>query len=283
MSDLIDLHCHSTASDGSLTPAALVREGRTQQLKAIAITDHDTVEGAAEALAEAAKQGFELVPGIEISADVSSGTMHILGYYVDHTATKLLAALRRLQDARETRNHQIVKRLRAMDMEITYDDLLRVSEDGQVGRPHFAQVLVEKGIVRTPQEAFDMYLKKGRPAYVDKFRFDPIEAVQLIREAGGTPVLAHPSSLRKSSEGLEETISRLQRAGLDGLEVFYSEHTPEQTRYYQNLCNKFGLLATGGTDYHGSYKPDIAMGRGHGDLRIPYELLADLKKQRGRS
>ncbi|MFH1147880.1 MAG: PHP domain-containing protein [Pseudomonadota bacterium] len=276
----IDLHCHSTASDGSLSPGDLVRMGRDKGLKAIAITDHDTVEGVPAALEAGIELGFEVVPGVEISAEMSFGTMHILGYYVDHNAPGILVPLNTLQNSRETRNHEIVKKLRSMHMEITYDEVLGLAQDGQVGRPHFARLLLQKGFVSTIQDAFDNYLKKGRPAYVDKFRFDPAEAIRIIKDAGGMAVLAHPGSLRKSPADLETLVSELKSAGLNGLEVIYSDHTNEQTRQYQKICSKFGLLATGGTDYHGSYKPEIAIGRGRGGLRIPYELLAEMKKAR---
>ena len=276
----IDLHCHSTASDGSFSPGELVRIARDNGLEAVAITDHDTVEGVPEALKAGDETGVEVVPGVEISAEMSSGTMHILGYYMDHNAPGILGPLSTLQNSREARNHEIIKKLRSMRMEITYDEVLSLAQDGQVGRPHFARLLLQKGFVSTVQEAFDNYLKKGRPAYVDKFRFSPAEAINIIKDAGGIPVLAHPGSLRKSPTDLDKLVSELKTAGLKGLEVIYSDHTNEQTRHYQKLCSKFGLLATGGTDYHGSYKPEIALGRGRGDLRIPYELLTEMKKAR---
>lgn len=277
---LIDLHCHSTASDGSLTPSELVRKAIDAGLRAVAITDHDTVEGVPEALAEGKRTGFELVPGIEISAEMSSGTMHILGYYIEHLSDSLLNTLKKLQDAREERNRQIIQRLRALHLAVTYEELLDVAENGQIGRPHLARLLVRKGFVSDTQAAFDRYLKKGRPAYVDKFRFSPQEAVQLIVKANGMPVLAHPGSLRQSPENLEKIALKLQDAGLQGMEVYYSEHTPEQTACYLRLCRKLNLLPTGGTDYHGSYKPYIALGSGHGNMRIPYELLSTIKRQR---
>lgn len=245
----------------------------------MAITDHDTVEGVSEALIEGEKLGFEVVPGVEISVEIASSSMHILGYFIDHTSPGLVAALQKLQNSRKTRNHEIIKRLRSMHLEISYEELLRVSGEGQVGRPHIARLLVQKGFVPVIQEAFDRYLKRGRPAYVEKFRFVPLEAIKLIREAGGMAVLAHPVSLNKSLEGLEKMIGELKMAGLEGLEVFYTEHTPEQTRRYQRLCRKYQLIATGGTDYHGTYKPGVELGRGWGNLQIPYELLDEMKKK----
>ncbi len=279
MADLIDLHCHSTASDGSLTPAELVHKAQAIGLKAVAITDHDTVDGVGEALAEGEELNFEVVPGVEISGEITSGSMHILGYFIDHTSPGLVAALQKLQDARERRNHEIIKRLHSMRMEIGYDEILNVSEDGQIGRPHIARLMVQKGYVPSLQAAFDNYLKKGRPAYVDKFRFTPSEAIRLIIEAGGMAVLAHPGSLNKSFGQLDTMVRELKSWGLRGLEVFYSEHTLEQTRYYQGLCNKYRLMATGGTDYHGTYKPGIELGSGRGNLRIPYELLDIMKRK----
>ncbi|TSA07849.1 MAG: PHP domain-containing protein [Deltaproteobacteria bacterium] len=282
MPDLIDLHCHTTASDGSLPPAELVCKARESGLKAVAVTDHDTVEGVGEALAEGGRLNFEVIPGIEISAEIPSGSMHILGYFIDHTSAELLAALRKLQDSRETRNQRIIEKLHSLHMEVSYEELLRVAGGGQVGRPHIAELLVQKGFVPGSQEAFDIYLKKGRPAYVEKFRLTPSEAIKLITRAGGMAVLAHPGSLKKSLKEVEKVVGELEAAGLKGLEVFYTEHAPEQTRGYQRIANKHHLIPTGGTDYHGDYKPGIKLGRGRGSLRIPYQLLADMKKKMGR-
>ncbi|MEW6326233.1 MAG: PHP domain-containing protein [Thermodesulfobacteriota bacterium] len=282
MPDLIDLHCHTTASDGSLTPAELVRKARESGLKAVAITDHDTVEGVGEALAEGERLNFEVIPGIEISAEIPSGSMHILGYFIDHTSPQLVAVLRKLQDSRETRNQRIMEKLHSLHMEVSYAELLRLAGGGQVGRPHIAELLVQKGFVPSLQAAFDIYLKRGRPAYVEKFRLTPSEAIKLITRAGGIAVLAHPGSLNKSLEEVEMVVGELKAAGLQGLEVFYTEHAPEQTRGYQRIANQHHLIPTGGTDYHGDYKPGIKLGRGWGSLRIPYELLADMKKKMGR-
>lgn len=279
MPDLIDLHCHSTASDGSLTPTELVHKARDGGLRAIAITDHDTVDGVHEALAAGEKLDFEVVSGVEISADIPSGSMHMLGYFIDHTSSGLVAALRRLQEAREARNQEIIKKLRSMRLEVTREELLKISGEGQIGRPHIAKLLVQKGFVPTLQAAFDCYLKRGRPAYVEKFRFIPREAIKLISEAGGMAVLAHPGSLNKSSEELEGVVQELRNEGLSGLEVFYTDHKPEQTRSYQRLCRKYQLIATGGTDYHGTYKPGVELGRGRGNLRVSYKLLDEMKKK----
>ncbi|MEW5948908.1 MAG: PHP domain-containing protein [Thermodesulfobacteriota bacterium] len=282
MPDLIDLHCHTTASDGSLTPSELVRKAKECGLKAVAITDHDTVEGVGEALAEGERLNFEVIPGIEISAEIPSGSMHILGYFIDHNSSELLAVLRKLQDSRETRNHRIIEKLHSLCMEVSYAELLQVAGGGQVGRPHIAELLVRKGFVRSLKEAFDIYLKKGRPAYVEKFRFTPAEAVKIITRAGGMAALAHPGSLNKSLEEVEKVVGELEADGLKGLEVFYTEHTPEQTRGYQRIAGRHHLIPTGGSDYHGAYKPGIELGRGRGSLRIPYALLADMKKKMGR-
>lgn len=282
MPDLIDLHCHSTASDGSLTPTELVCRARDKGLKAIAIADHDTTGGISEALAEGAKSGLEVIPAVEISAEVSSGSMHVLGYFIDHASPGLLAALRRLQDSRETRNHRIIERLRSLHLEISYEELQNISGEGQIGRPHIAQLLVEKGFISSLQEAFEVYLKKGRPAYVEKFRFTPLEAIKLIAQAGGMAVLAHPGSLNKSFDELDKMVCALKAGGLRGLEVLYPDHSAGQTRSYRTLCAKYQLIATGGTDYHGAYKPGIEIGTGRGNLRIPYALLAEMKKEMAR-
>ncbi len=279
--ELIDLHAHTTASDGSLTPAELVGLAAGIGLKAVAVTDHDNVDGLPEALAKGREIGLEVVPGVEISAEYKPGTMHILGYLVDPEAAGLGPRLNELQEARRNRTPKIVAKLRELGLDITVEDIQAAAGGLQVGRPHFAKVLQDKGYAASFNEAFDKYLGKGAPAYVDKFRFSPAEAVGLIHEAGGLAVLAHPFTLRQDDPAeLEEMIVGLKNDGLDGLEVYYSEHTPEMTRLYLELAARHGLLPTGGSDFHGDNKNGISLGRGRGDLAVPYELLAALKRKR---
>lgn len=274
---LIDLHTHSSASDGSLTPRALVDYARQKGAAAIALTDHDTLAGLGEALQTARDTGFELIPGLEISADHSGGGMHVLGYFINPDDPDLHQELRRLQEARQERNPKIVARLQQLGIPVTYEQVQALS-GGQIGRPHIAQAMLEIGAVRNLDEAFRKYLTKGAPAYVEKFRYPPEKAIAVIRRAGGISVLAHPFTLKFASrEELRRMVTDLKEKGLQGLECHYSEHTTEQTGQYISLARDLGLAITGGTDFHGKNKEGVDLLTGYGSLQIPYHLLQDLK------
>lgn len=278
--DIIDLHAHTTASDGTLTPTELVDLAHNSGLKALGVTDHDTVAGLTEALSRGRELGFEVVPGIEISVAVPRGTMHMLGYYLDHTKPDLLAKLTRLQEARRERNPKIVARLNELGLDITLEEILAESGGDQVGRPHFARVMVKKGQAASVNEAFDLYLTKGAPAYEDKFRYSAEEAIRMITEAGGLPVLAHPFTLGlDESPDLENLIVDLAGKGLKGIEVFYSEIPSRKSKVYMALAKKYDLKPTGGSDFHGNNKAGIKLGHGVGDLRVPYEFLVGLREK----
>ena len=275
---MIDLHTHSTASDGTMSPSALVRHAKEMRLEALALTDHDTVEGLEEALAAGKHEGIEIVPGIEISAEFPDSTLHILGYYVDFTNRAFLDNISVLQKARNERNPTIIKKLQALGLDITLEEVAVEAETGQVGRPHFAQVLLKKGYIKTPHEAFDRYLGKGAPAYTDKFRFEPADAIAHIRQAGGIPVLGHPFTLKyKTIAELENIIADMAGWGLMGIEVYYSEHSPTQVRLYKDLAEKHNLVITGGSDFHGQNIKGISLGIGKGNLNVPYKCLEKLK------
>jgi len=276
----IDLHTHTAASDGTLSPSAIINYARTKGLEALAITDHDTVEGLAEAAAEAARTAFELVPGVEISAQYPQGTLHILGYYMDFTNASFLKDLSVLQDARADRNPRIVRRLQELGLAVTYEEIEAEAVSGLVGRPHFAQVLVKKGYVKDPQQAFDRYLKKGAPAYEEKFRFPVKDAIRMIAQAGGIPVLGHPVTLNCSNLQLETEIGAWKELGLQGIEVYYPEHDHIQTRLYEELARRHNLVATGGSDFHGNMIKGVDLGSGRGSLNIPYAVLEGLKKKK---
>jgi len=249
---MIDLHSHSTASDGMLTPTELVQYAKEKDLDAIALTDHDTSEGVEEATKAGKECDIEVVPGIEISAEYPEHTMHILGYYIDFKDQTFIDNISVLKKARAERNPRIVKNLQKIGINIDYDEILKVAGSGQVGRPHFAKVLINRGYVKTTQQAFNRYLKKGAPGYEDKFRFQPKDAISHILNAGGIPVLAHPSTLKcKTDEEIETQVKKLVDYGLKGIETYYSDHKPAQIELYTNLADKYGLLITGGSDFHG--------------------------------
>jgi predicted metal-dependent phosphoesterase TrpH len=278
MMKLIDLHIHSSASDGSYPPAAVVRYAKEGGLTAIALTDHDTVDGLSEAVAAGDREGLEVIPGVEISAQCPGGTMHILGLYVDYQNGLLDQRLAVLKQARLDRNPRIIAKLNALGLGITMAQVEAIAGSGQIGRP-----LMEAGYISDIQEAFDKYLGWHRPAYVSKFRFPPPEALAMIREAQGIPVLAHPFTLNLGSAyALKNLTVELKGLGLAGIEVYYSEHTREQEALYLKLARELDLLVTGGSDYHGLNKPEITLGSMPSQEKLTYNLVEALKAWRRR-
>jgi len=259
---MIDLHSHTTASDGSLTPTELVRLAVETDLSTLGITDHDTIGGLAEGEAAAREVGLRLVPGIELSVDYRPGQFHLLGYFIDYRSRPFLDRITYLQDNRANRNVLMVEKMQAAGLPITMDDLLRASGGGQVGRPHMALALVEKGIVGSVQEAFDHFLADGKPCHFPKVKLGPEDAIELVHLAGGAAILAHPKNLRLPDEAaLAAELERLRDCGLDGIEVYYSQHTPEETEVYLRLARRLGFAIGAGSDFHGASKPHVALGR----------------------
>jgi predicted metal-dependent phosphoesterase TrpH len=278
--DLVDLHVHSTVSDGTLTPRALVELAKEKGLRAIALTDHDNINGNKEALEEGERLGIEVIPGVELSGDFPGGTLHILGYYVTENDS-LKDNLINLQKVREERNFRIIERLNQSGVPVTYEEVAEVAGGPQIGRPHIAQVLLRKGIVRDLDEAFSRFLGKGKPAYVNKFRPTPERAIRWILEGGGVPVLAHPFTLNMVElDELRVLIAGWADLGLKGIEVYTPEHTVRQEEMYKNLAERLELVITGGTDFHGLNKPGVDLGTGYGDFRVPYECVEKLKRCR---
>src|SRR5579875_467387 len=274
----IDLHAHTTASDGDRSPTELVQLAKELGLEAIAITDHDTVEGVEEALKAGQKYGIEVVPGIEISAVVDKGQCHLLGYFVDPTNSQLRERLGVLRAARDARNRALVERLNQMGIPITLQAVAQEAQGELLARPHFAKVMVKLGVVSNVQEAFDRYLADGVLPGISKEKLPPEEAIALIHQAGGVAVLAHPNNLKRSPEAIEERIREYQAMGLDGIEARYNAHTPEDTARYLALAERLGLLTTGGSDFHGySVKPQVHLGHVEGDRPAPYALLEPLR------
>jgi hypothetical protein len=278
----IDLHIHTTASDGTYTPEQVISHAHKLKLKAIAITDHDTVAGSKEALHSGIPPSLGFLTGVEISSTPppffpGSGSFHLLGYSIRLDDPKLNQTLEKLQRARKNRNPEIIKRLNELGISIALDEVLKEVGEGQLGRPHIAQLMVKKKVVASIDEAFDQLLGTGKPAYVDKKRVECFKAIEIIRDAGGVPVLAHPGLLDcKNENQIDELIGNLKKAGIQGVEVYYSGHTPDQTRLYAELAKRHNLLMTGGSDFHGAIQPEIEMGSGHGDLIVPFELFEKL-------
>jgi predicted metal-dependent phosphoesterase TrpH len=276
----VDLHTHTTASDGSFTPTEVVRMAAESGLAAVAITDHDTVAGNAEAVEAGPSCGVEVVPGVEISVNHGGPSYHMLGYFVDYEHEPLLSNLEAIRRFRDERNEKIVARLNELDMPVTLEEIQAEARGESVGRPHVAAVLLRKGYVSNTQEAFDLYLAKGKPAYIDRDRLSAAGGIDLIRGAGGVAVFAHPCIYRwDDPDDLRRTVAEFAEMGIVGLEAYYSGHTPEDERRITALADEFGLVVTGGSDFHGAAKPEFQLGSGAGNLAVSYEHLQKLKER----
>ena len=278
----IDLHIHSRASDGTLSPAEIIALASSLNLGAVSITDHDSIAGSREALLGGIPDSLGFLTGVEISAEPppsypGAGSIHILGYGFRLDDPDLNRALEKLQDSRRGRNPEIIARLNKLGIAIRIEEVEREAADGQPGRPHIAKLLIKKGVAKSMDDAFDRYLGNGRPAYVDKFRIESSQAIELINAAGGIPVLAHPCLLElERVEQLEDLLLEMMSMGLKGLEVYYPLNTPPQTMQYSDLAARHRLLMTGGTDFHGDIQPDIQLGSGKGDFHVPFGLYEKL-------
>lgn len=274
---------HSIFSDGSMTPEELVAEGARLGLTAMALTDHDTVDGVPRFLAAAHAAGIAAITGVEVSAEIDSGTMHVIGYGVDTRNRVLIEHLRWIREGRNERNLEILCKLNRLGIRLTMEEVKRQAGADVVGRPHFSQALIAKGIVRDKREAFDRYLARGKPAYAERRRLDARAAMVMIRTAGGLPVIAHPFTLRRAQKELKALLKELKSAGLAGIEVYYTEHSAEMQRAYAALAKELGLLETGGSDFHGSMSPGIQLGKGSGALRVPVHVWEQIQAALGRS
>ena len=279
---MIDLHVHSNHSDGTCSPEELVSLAQTSGVSVFALTDHDTVSGvrkAKDAAAQSASSGPEVtvISGVEISAAYKKKDIHILGLFVDETNPVLLAALEEAVTARDLRNEHMVERFRSLGIPLTLEDLRLMNPDTVITRAHFANYLIKHGHVKTSQEAFSRYLGYDAPCFVPREYMQPERAVSLILQAGGLPVLAHPLLYKLPPAELEALLKRLSEAGLKGLEVYYSSNSGFDEQVCFGLANRFGLLMTGGTDFHGANKPNLFLGTGRNhNLNIPEQLLEPL-------
>lgn len=244
----VDLHIHTTASDGKFTPAEIVRKAREAGLIYIAICDHDSIEGVAPAQEAASKNpGITVIGGVEVNTDIPAGELHLLGYFYDRNNIELKQTLVKLRESRIERAQKMINKLRKMGIKIDFVRVQELAGNGSIGRPHIAQAMLEKGYINSFREAFMKYINRGGPAYVERDKVTPAEAIQLILRSGGLPVLAHPLTF----DNFEAIIAELKPAGLVGMEVYYNNYSSEQIKNLLRIAVKFSLIPTGGSDYHG--------------------------------
>lgn len=273
-----DLHIHTSASDGTLTPSELIIKAHNIGLDVIAITDHDTVDGIQSALSTAESFQLRVIPGVEISTDIKDNEVHILGFFVDYADVEFGKKLVKLRLSRQERAEKMVAKLAQLGMIISYQRVLEIAGEGSVGRPHVAQALMEKGYIETFRDAFDKFLGRNCPAYVERLKMTPEEAVELIRDTNGLPVLAHPANIND----IDGMVSRLINHGLVGIEVYYQDYNIDIIKQLQKITKKYNLITTGGSDYHGD---NISAGAPLGSVDVPEEAvlkLIELAKQKGR-
>lgn len=261
----VDLHVHTTASDGKFTPSDIVRKSAALGLTVISICDHDTVNGIAEALTAAQSfSGLRVIPGVEISTDVPHGEVHVLGYFIDYFDEKLLTKLEKMRNSRQIRAQRMVEKLGSLGIHIEWQRVREIAGSGAIGRPHVAQAMVEKGYITSPKEAFAKYIGRDGPAYVEREKLTPVETVELILQSKGLPVLAHPMTLNKP----ESMVIELKAAGLVGVEAYYDGHAAEDVESMVSLAKRHNLIATGGSDYHGQDESNETM---IGGANVPLE------------
>lgn len=306
----VDLHVHSTRSDGTFTPAQLVDYAMEKGLAAFALTDHDTVDGLEEAVSYAeslrqksdagtrkqqeAKPGSrtgadphceipcvpEVIPGIELSTEYQGQDVHIVGLYIDYHNKAFISKLQEFVDSRTVRNHKMCRLLQEAGIDVTYEALLREFPDSVITRAHYAKYMLNRGYVKSIKEAFDRYVGDHCPCYVPREKVTPVQAVKLILEAGGIPVLAHPILYHMSDARLDALTAELKDAGLIGIEAVYSTYKPCEERQIRTLAAKYGLCISGGSDFHGGNKPGLDLGTGYGRLFVPFSVLEELKAAR---
>ena len=275
----IDLHTHSNCSDGSMSPSELVLHAAEKGLAAIALTDHDTVDGIKEAVAKGKECGIEVVPAIEFSARSKTLT-HILGFYIDEDNAQLRYVLGEIVDLRRERNVMTAKLLQELGFDVTLEEAAAIAPGGIIGRAHYAKLLMDKGYTSSVKESFDKYLAAGKPAYFTNQKLEAKCIIETIHAAGGVAFLAHPHQM-KLGDKLEDYVKELVSYGLDGMEGYYSEYDEKMQTEYQAMAARYGLALSGGTDFHGEMKPHISIGKGLGNMAVPYSVLLNIKRMVG--
>jgi predicted metal-dependent phosphoesterase TrpH len=279
--DLIDLHTHTDASDGSLEPTQLVDAAREAGISVLAITDHDTFAGFEVAVEPTDPMGLRLIRGIELTCDYRDQNVHLLAYFLDvEPSVQFREWLERMHDSRRERNRELAERLRQLGLDIHIEEVEKLGHH-MTGRPHFARLLVSKGYAVNRDEAFERYIGESGAAYVKRHVASIQEAIRIVRAAGGVTSLAHPGRVVPVNDPLEDHVFReLTDAGLTAVEAYHSDHSAEDTRHYLQIAERFGLVTTGGSDFHGEAKPNFELGRGvNGNLRIPAQVMTDLEER----
>ena len=275
MQKVADLHVHTYLSDGSFSPQKVVEYSKAKGLDAIAITDHDCCDGIAPAIIAAKDLGMEVIPGVELSAEIGDEDVHILGYFIDWQDRLFLDRLRKIMDVRKERAKEILKRLRKLKMMISDEELFELSKSGCVGRLHIAQLLVKKGFCSSLHQVFKDYIGNGGPCYVRKFKLSPKEAVDMIKGVGGIAALAHPKTIDTRDRSVEDIMKTFVADGVQGLEVYHSDHTRKDENRFKALAEEYDLVITGGSDCHGLAKKEVYIGK----IKIPYGLVEKLKER----
>lgn len=275
----IDLHCHSSFSDGTMTPTELVEMALKEKLGGLALTDHDTIAGVPEFLLAAHENGLQALSGVELSANHGDIPIHILGYGFDPDNMDLKSSLVLLQQTRKARNEKIIKNLFELGIDVTYNDMQTIAGDGVVGRPHFGKLLINLGKVRNMQAAFDKYLRKGRPAYAAREKLPVSEAINIIHRANGLAILAHPGTIPLDRPKTLELINSFADFGLDGIEVYYPIHSTGLRQQLLSYCHKADMVVTGGSDYHGDIRPGTRLGTMQKKQRVPLDVLLQLQQR----
>jgi len=275
----VDLHVHSNESDGTVAPADLVKEAKMIGLSAFALTDHDTTAGLDEAIACGKTEGVEVVPGIELSTSYLGKDIHVLGYYIDYHSEEFQERLMEFRDSRDSRNEEMFKRLRERGFEkITTEALLEAFDNPVITRAHVAKFMLDCGYAKSREEVFQRYIGDNCPCYVERKKITPNQAVKLILEFGGIPVIAHPLLYKFGAETLDLLVASLKEDGLMGMEVIYSTYNSREQCKLKDLAKKYDLVVTGGSDYHGTNKKDIKLGVGMGNLFVPADCLDNIKQ-----
>ena len=272
---MVDLHVHSTCSDGTFTPEELVDYAMEKGLRAFALTDHDTVNGLARAISP---QVPEVIPGIELSTEYQGKDIHMVGLFIDYHQPDFAHYLADFIHSRENRNEKMCALLREHDIDITYEALLAEFPGAVITRAHFARYLLSHGYIQSMKEAFDRYVGDHAPCYIPREKVTPMQAVHLILQSGGVPILAHPILYHMSDERLDKLVATLKQEGLAGIEAIYSTYNAAEERQIRKLAAKYELLLSGGSDFHGAAKPGLSLGNGYGKLYVPYEILAGMKQ-----